>query len=461
MDRRASDSADMRTARFSVQRDDFVGSVAAPGPLSIFIIHRCRRPTVDTVGGTMWSNRRRRQVQRLAAHLAHLLNEGESVVSVQPGVLYERLIRTLEQRYDGADDGPYDGLIATRLTGGDAERAAEQYINQVFRRRLYLARNEHLHQGHKLFKALCRRGLHDAWLRADVIRERGTVSKEAATASLADDVTCVLTGLAALAHGISEGNPARTTRVAFGPLYLVVAGVFTEVPEEMSIWDAISSAPGKLRRLPGKTGEFNAFCSLAIKALEAADARYSAIVALGLPPAEWEDLSLNTAKKTSAFLSDIRAAGDEKINDLAAWRLVWTRRQVPGFKSAEEFWDSELGRSLHGPQAALTFVSEIEDLEGPDALAEDMEDPEVLDPAAFEKMLAEAEHEGALTPFDSWFLRELSAGTSFEAIANAKKTREALGKGKLVSMHVMEKYCDDLQDRVGAYARSKTIHPDI
>jgi hypothetical protein len=398
-------------------------------------------------------------VQRLAAHLAHLLNEGETIVLVQPGELYERLIRTLEQRHEGIDSGPYDGLIATRLTG-DAERAAEQYINQVFRRRLYLARNELVHQGHKLFKALCRRGLHNAWPSADLVRDREPMPM-IGTTDLTGEIACVVACLAGLEHDISEGNPAKTTRAAFGPLYLIVDDVFAEVPEEMPLWDAISSAPRNLRSLPRKTGEFNAFCSLMIKALEAADARYSAIVALGLAPSEWEDLSLNTAKKTSAFLSDVNATGDKQINDLAAWQQVWIRRQVPGFRSAEEFWDSELGRNLRTPQTALTFVGKADDLEDQDSEIEETQDAEVLDPTSFETMLTNAECAGAITPFDAWFLRWLIAGHSLQEIANEQRTREALGKGKVASIQIMQKYCDDLQSRISMYVRSKTIQPDI
>ena len=85
-------------------------------------------------------------------------------------------------------------------------------------------------------------------------------------------------------HGgrISDRNPAASTRAKHGALYLRVVRSAAEVPEELSIWEAVSGGPYKLRVLDKP--EFDQFCSLMIKAVETANAHYGCLVRLWLSP---------------------------------------------------------------------------------------------------------------------------------------------------------------------------------
>jgi hypothetical protein len=401
----------------------------------------------------------RRLVQRFAAHLAHVLNDGNEVVTVQAFALFTRLTATLERREKGSDSGPYDGLTGLRVLGPGTtpQEAALAYFDHVLKRPLQLARDEPLHKGHAVFLALCRRGRDPAWPQADLKR---TVAKPAAgTANPPAEFVSVADRLARLSPGISDGNPAKSTRASLGPLFLHAGGAATEVAEEMSLWDATTCAPARLNVL-ARGPQFNGFCSAMIKVLEAANARYGTLIALGLSPRDWQDLSVNTAKKVSAFLSAARAKGAELPkrvpgaalssqspgdDNLADWELAWTQRPVPGFKSAREFWDSPLGYALRYSQVPIMVDFEDAQIEDPH-----QQEPNVLDSISFDSMLERAQRGGVLSPYDAWLLRKLSQGETLAELAAARETRRALEKDN-VSKGMVETYVSGLGARIHAF----------
>ena len=411
--------------------------------------------------GRLPSNRR--LVQRFAAHLAHLLNDGADTVAVQAFALFTRLTATLERREQGAEAGPYDGLTELKLLGPGTtpQEAALVYVDQVIRRPLQLARDEPLHRGHVLFLMLCRRGLDAAWAAADLKRMQTAAPGEANRAPA--DFAGVAERLARLSPDIGEGNPAKSTRAAAGPLYLCVAGAAAEVAEEMSLWDAMTSGPPALRVL-ARGADFNGFCSAMIKAVEAANARYGTLIALGLSPRDWQDLSVNTAKKVSVFLGEARPAPDVAATVPAAgiaveprgapddrldrWQQAWEIRQVPGFASAREFWDSPLGHALRNAQTPVLVELESEAIEDPAGSEATM-----LDSLSFERMIERGLQAGALSAFDGWFLRKLSQGETITALGGARETQNALGKA-IVSKKMIESYASALQERIHAFVRS-------
>src|SRR5262249_55057623 len=153
----------------------------------------------------------------------------------------------------------------------------------------------------------CRRGFDSAWPQAELARQRG--AKETTDQSQPPgDFTAVAERLGRVAPAISHGNPAKTTPATPGPPYPPPRRAHTRVADEMSLWDGRPCAPPALHRL-ARGEPFNGFCSAVIKALEAANARYGTLVALGLSPRDWQDLSVNTAKKLSTFLGAARGKG--------------------------------------------------------------------------------------------------------------------------------------------------------
>ena len=398
-------------------------------------------------------------VLRFAAFLAHLLDEhdGAGVVHVQTFAIYKKIMAALEARELANERGRYDALIGKGLLGPGvrADEAAEAYFEQVLQRPLYLARDQHVHKGHELFLALCRRGSQTSWQTARLVR--GFDVGGARRDDLSSDMRGVFARLARLDCGISEGNPATSTRALHGALHLQVAGRQAMVAEEMSVWEAICCAPSRLGPLQ-RGAELHGFCSVVIKAVETANAHYGTLLSLGLSPRDWRDLSLNTAKKTSAFLSKVREqariakAGPQT---LAVWQAAWTQQQVPGYASAEALWGSELGQALRSPHIPAWVEEQTE------AAVASRED-KVLDAVSYERMLTLAQNAGIIRPCDAHVLVELYLDrTTIEEIASGPSFQELLGSDAKPSRRAVVEHLRKLVARIRRHSdEAEKLHMD-
>jgi hypothetical protein len=367
-----------------------------------------------------------------AAHLARLLNTPHAAaagtVVVDPYAVEERLLRTLAGSEERARPVPH-GLLGYGLVAADRtpHEVARRWLQQVLDRRLRLARAGHLHKGHELLGALCRRGLDPQWAgtvlarrtTADLAKAEPVAAPDPAFArSFAPDFAAVAERLGRIDGTISQGNPAASTRERSGPLRLMAGGAVADVPEELSVWQAITSGPAQLRVL-AEGPDFNAFCSIMIKAVETANAPYGAFIAVGLSPFDWDEvIGVNTAKKLGAFLKAVR--GDEPDpararGTLAGWRQHWQRRPVPGYASADELWNSELGRALRFPRVALR----VDRLEA-EAMPEDATFQKF---AAFEARMQQCRADGVIDVVDEWLLLQLYIGRSLAELAATPRLR--------------------------------------
>jgi len=383
-------------------------------------------------------------VQRFAAHLAYLLNSGEGAVLLNPGELYRKLLRTLSGGEKGRGEGnPYvETLVAAHLLGPDVttDQAASAYFERVINRPLYLARDLHYHKGHEVLLALCRRGLDERWNSAELTRSLAPI--EIGTSDLPDDFQEVGVRLreANQQHKgvISPGNAAASTRADVGPLYLRLGSGGVEVTEELSLWEAIVCAPRSLRLL--SPPEFDAFCSLVIKALETANAHYGALVTLRLSPQDWADeVSVNTAKKASAFLSEVTALAQRlelEADAVEIWQKAWLSRQVPGFASARVLWSSALGLALRN-SGVLSKVPTVEREE------DEGEEEAALDGKEFPDFLRRYAREGVLDAYDAWLLRQLNGKKTLSQLAKSPRTLIKFGRRQ-----IPDSYIEQLLDRV-------------
>jgi hypothetical protein len=221
----------------------------------------------------------------------------------------------------------------------------------------------------------------------------------------------------------------------------MVGAATCEVAEELSIWNAIKAAPRRLSRVEG--AEFDAFCSLLIKALEVANAHWGTLVGLGLSPVEWSEVvSLNTAKKLSAF---VRSAGDiESGPNLAAWERAWQQRPVPGFASASELWSSPLGFSLRSKALSSAFQPVLGDTDvANDAHVDDQTPEGVVDRANFQAVLATLAKAGVLDRFDVWLLKHLEAGKKISQLTKSPRVLVKFG-----ARNIPDSYVEDLLQRI-------------
>jgi hypothetical protein len=400
-----------------------------------------------------------------AAHLARLLNTSPQDSGRQDEIVQInafRLDTQLERSLAGTEERTKipNRLLGYGVVAADRtpQEVARLWLTTVLDRRLRLARAEHRHTGHELFLVLCRRGAAVGWGDADLARKAsGTAGGEALAP---DGFPSVAERLSRVDPSVSQGNPATTTRAKAGPLWLTAGGAPTsdrnehaaaEVPEELSVWQAITCAPLKLTRL-AEGPEFNAFCSVMIKAVEAANAPYGAYITIGLSPYDWADeIGVNTAKKLSTFLKAVRDLGPETAEigyrgDLAAWQQAWAERPVPGFETADELWHSELGRALRFPRVA----QRADELDEADHATELPADVEFQEGAEFVARLAACRVAGVIDEQDQWLLGQLYEGVDLNDLAAAPQLR-----GRLRGKSGLKDYVKTLEHRLVAFASTQ------
>lgn len=378
----------------------------------------------------------RKLVQKFSGHLAHLLNTGDNgVVELGGGALgtlHWTLLRTLVggagRQGDGNDEHRnVQYLVGWPLFASDVTpaQAADTYFQRVLNRPLFLARANHVHKGHRLFLALCERGLDKGWKTAELVRSKVLVPQDLSRSP--PPVFSYVSGQLKGHRGvdISPGNPAHSTRPTFGPLYLKVFDHFAEVPEELSIWQAICCAPPRLVLL--QETEFKAFKSLVLKAVEDANTPYGVRVALGLGPTDWDDIATNTLKAISAFRSRCRAVAKETGDDadsITVWQQAWATHPIPKFLNVEEFRSSRLGRYFWLGTRGAT------------------EPPPSIDL----KRIDEFAQAGILDPYDVWFLRGLAQKKSQAKMARSLRTLRKFGQFEIPKSFIIE-----LSARIRAY----------
>ena len=400
----------------------------------------------------------RRVVERFAAHLAHLLNASDEL---NAGTLYSRLVKTLsgESRSSTLSNPFVDQLVALQLyaPGTTPEEGANAFIKLVLNRPLFLAGSRHHHKGHELLLALCRRGVDERWQTAELIRSKEPPDIQ--PRDLPRDFASV--------HGriiehcnyrggrISRGNPAASMRDEFGPLYLKIATSSTEVPEELSLEGAIRCAPTKLRVLVG--AEFDAFCSLMIKAVETANAHYGALVTLGLSPPDWAtEITVNTAKRLSAFMTEARREAEKSgcsPDAVDIWEAVWGRRPVPGFSSSTALYNSDVGGQLRrrwGHQRPAPDPEQLVEVDEADDGHEGSVNVGALRDATMRALRA-----GRIDQYGAWFLLGLSNRKTLRQLSFSVRTLVKFGRPA-----IPESYLAKLQETIEQYL-SDGDHPDI
>lgn len=387
---------------------------------------------------------------RFGALAAYLLNSGQTITELDDGQLYITLLEFLSGAR-GVQSKAYSQL----LTGYSLvehrvspEEAAQIYFERVIGRNLFLARGNHQHKGHELLHALCRRSAEKGW---DQIKLARSLRESAAIPlALPPGFNTVRARLANCSREISQGNPALTTRAKHGRLYLELSGARIEVSEELSLWDAIRGAPRQLVSVSGE--DWLDFRNLVIRAFEAANAPYAALLSIGLWPPDWDDaLSTNQVKQISVFLSAIRPEALE--HTILAWRRVWEGgKKVGHFKSADELWESSLGFALRH-----SSVQPAISIEGIEIQSEDDAADSALETLDFPKLLEKCRTAGAIDDLEAWLYLEIRQGRSAVELEKEQQMQARLRETRLT----MPQYLEALQSRVHDYVRGLLeIHPD-
>ncbi len=299
-----------------------------------------------------------------------------------------------------------------------------------------------------MLHALCRRGAGRGWDKASLARSLN--ESAAIPLMLPAGFDAVAARLASFSREISQSNPAASTRAKHGPLFIEASSARIELPEELSLWGAIRGAPRQLVSLAGD--EWVDFRNLVIRAFEAANAPYAALLSIGLWPPDWDDvLSTHQVKQLSIFLS--AAKTEARDHTISAWRQAWEGgKKVPLFKNADELWESSLGFALR--DSRWQPITHIDGIEIPGD--EDAEDRS-LEELDFEKTLQMCRAAGAIDDLEVWLYLEIREGRNAAELAQEPQMRARLREKRLT----MPQYLEALQLRIHDYVRGiLEIHPD-
>jgi len=312
---------------------------------------------------------------RLAAHLAHLLNTpdapGGAVQTSAPGFLYARLTNTLATK-TYASALLHQPSYAWRMS---PEEAAEAYFDATFLRRIALAARAQWSVTHRLFAELARRGTDAVW--RDALLNPGSKNSQEMEPSPASGITPLLpASVRTVRHVLGALEPsteAEPTRPAgHRPAPVLVSGhIAINLPAAISLWDALRCAPSPWRILSDGP-QFNGFCSVVIDALRTANRPVGDLLSIGhgLCPFDWLGRLSHGQLRMIRLLLAHPAAKDLSETGVAT---AFSEYPVPGFVSAASFWRSDIG-------LALRHVSDP------------ASDPD-LDPTDEEQMSGEADHD--------------------------------------------------------------------
>ncbi len=391
---------------------------------------------------------RRELVIRFAAHVAHSLNSGTDITTLEDYALYMGMIDVLSGTGSSRTSDYPAGLtgyplVQHRMSAGDA---AQVYFDSVLCRKLFLARANHWHKGHELLLVLCHRGLDSRFPSAQLIRCKNPPVPFGVSAPA--DFMSIKSRLAKCDGSVSQGNPAATTQRDHGPLYIELARLHVELPEELSLWEALQASPRKIK--PLHSSAWLDFRNLVIKAFEAANAPYAALLSVGLWPPDWAgSLSTNTVKQLSAFMTAVRARDGEQA--LPVWQAVWgDTRTVPGFPSAEALWKSELGSALRLP--IRQHVVAFDDIE---IASPEESEPSMLDACEFGRLLQVCRDGGCIDELEMWIYQELARGETIGEIGDNPRIKERLAYKKMG----LSAYLGQLSARLHAFVRGREENP--
>jgi hypothetical protein len=358
-------------------------------------------------------------VDRLAAFTAHRLNtDGGATIRLLPGTLYAQLTGALVERY--AETLLSHATYAWRM---DATEAAERYMNALVDRGTWIVRAATACIGHRVFLAMCQRGVSTVWKEAELVRELQPASEPGHALLPSREFAAVNGRLARLPQAISAGNAAARVRERDGPIRLRIGVISAALPEEMSVWAGLTTGPELLRKLP--TGEpFNRFCGLLIDAFRTMHRPFQELARLGhgICPFDWLDvLSINQVRALHRFLERI---GRSDISDPSAWSVAWAQEQVPGFTNVATLWRSEIGHALREPGGATRL--DIETLEDEDAPSEG-----ILSRSDFVAHLRRLAVDGGLLEVEACLLTRLYDGETLADLREDPDVRALLRRRRL------------------------------
>jgi hypothetical protein len=187
---------------------------------------------------------------------------------------------------------------------------------------------------------------------------------------------------------------------------------------------------------------FNRFCGLMIDCVRTAHRPFQEILGLGsgLCPFDWLDvLTIQQTRALRKFLGVIEASA--RGHSPSSWAAAWDEAQVPGFKSADHLWQSEIGLALRHALTDLETEVAIDEQSGDGA--------DFLSAEEFRCQLELLLGDGVINAAESRVLMQLHQGARLAELATRIEVRTELHRRGVK----LEQWLSDLQGRIEQWSR--------
>ena len=178
---------------------------------------------------------------------------------------------------------------------------------------------------------------------------------------------------------------------------------------------------------------------------------------LGLSPPDWAaEITVNTAKRLSAFMTEARREAEKagcSPDAVDIWEAVWVRRPVPGFSSSTAFYNSDVGGQLRrrwGHQRPAPDPEQLVEVDEADDGDEGSVNVGALRDATMRALRA-----GRIDQYGAWLLLGLSYRKTLRQLSFSVRTLVKFGRPA-----IPESYLAKLQEAIEQYL-SDSDHPDI
>ena len=419
------------------------------------------QPTLTVVGsneaptdaGAAWHHgRRRHTVQKFAAFVAHLFNgsdEDGGTVVLNYGDIYYKLTGLLETNASYRDD-----IAGGRHCRGEAWSEANAltnfYFDRILDRPLGINRGKASSVTFDLLLTMVQRCASQAVAGAQLGKHGGDSGNIATP--LDPDLRELLSNIGGLLA--QPRNP--DLNVAYDePPTLSLGAQAVALPRTLSLWQAATAAPRRVRQLP-QGPEFLAFCSKMINALETANRPCLELLNVGLCPGDWlDEVPLNQLRAIGRLVRHVLNQSDEEVTLAHAgddmWRAAWAAEPVPRFDGVEAFLASPMAQALTGKTAANVFVGELpeDDILEQDGAPIDPEAQMLSSADEFTALLSVARKANVIEAREERVMLALYEGQDLATLADHPEYSGMIGK----QQRKVERFITELQERLLDFAQ--------
>lgn len=318
-----------------------------------------------------------RPAERFAARIAFMLcdsEQGASTISVAPWQLDREFHLILSERFYqitlvGLDElglrKPKDEYRTAynRDQFEDAEIGAGLWLKWVLDGPRQMHSSKCVHEAHSLLLHFAERG--EGWPDVGLQRSKATPTQGGTVPDVAYVTQRTLETVLAKRGNRETNHKSRREK---GPLWLKIGSGSCEVPDSLSLWNAICGAPERCAVL--KDDKREKFIFQLARAVNTANRQWDALRRLGLSPPSWissdaweeveklDTLSVSQALKALKLVSDATQRAEiagRQTPSQQDFRAAWDHRAILQRMSFDAFSKSRAGQAIMSADSRMKF----------------------------------------------------------------------------------------------------------